>query len=164
MQKYDANSWEDYTSYTLKKKREEMLREQRATKKKNKERVLRQHNSSVKGIAKKYANDMQKNPSELEKRMKDFLDNKGVVYDFQRVFNIKDKKGKIKKFFIADFYIPSCNLIIETDGKFHEDQSDYDEIRTQLIQHFYPNVKVLRWRWHDFESLNKMRSLISILR
>lgn len=160
----NASYWEDYVAYVRKKKREAELKEKMAVKKKDKERLLKQHNSSISGISKKYSTDMQENPSELEKRMKDFLDNKGITYDFQRVFNIKDSKGVIKKFFIADFYIPSKNLVIETDGKFHEDQADYDEIRTQILQHYYPNIKVLRWRWYDFQSLRKLKELTAILK
>lgn len=132
-------------------------------KKKEKERLLRQHNSSMTGIAKRHAVDMRSNPSELEKKMLLFLDNRGVIYDFQRVFNIKDREGRITKFFIVDFFIPKKNLIIETDGKFHDEQIYYDEIRTQLLQHSYPGIKVLRWRWQDFQSLRKLKELASLL-
>ncbi|RMF68366.1 MAG: endonuclease domain-containing protein [Cyanobacteria bacterium J069] len=33
--------------------------------------------------------------------------------------------------FIADFYCPSCKLVIELDGETHAHQADYDTARTQ---------------------------------
>lgn len=159
MIKYDANYWEYCNERAVKKRKKEESRRKKIAKKKEKERRIIKHNSSVNNTAIGFANSMKENPSELEKRMKDFLDNKGIIYDFQKVFTITDKTGKIKQFFIVDFYIPSKNLVIETDGKFHEKQEDYDEIRTQILQHFYPNIKVIRWRWHDFESLKKLKEL-----
>ena len=160
----NANHWEDYVAYISKIRREKEAKEKRIVKKKEKERAIDRHNSSVKSISKQYATEMQNCPSELEIRMKQFLDNQGITYDFQRVFNIKDRDGRIKKFFIADFYVPSRNLVIETDGKFHDEQSDYDEIRTQILQHFYPNIRVIRWRWYDFQSLKKLKELTALLK
>jgi very-short-patch-repair endonuclease len=133
-------------------------------KKKEKWRLLKQHNSSMSSIAKRHAASMRNNPSELEKKMLLFLNNRGVIYDFQRVFNIKYREGKIIRFFIVDFYIPKKNLVIETDGKFHGGQVYYDEIRTQLLQFSYPNIKVIRWRWQDFQSIKKLKELAAMLK
>jgi len=45
--------------------------------------------------------------------------------------------------FIADFYCNQINLVVEVDGGIHEQQKDYDELRTKIInQH---GVKVIRF-------------------
>jgi len=136
---------------------------EKENKKEERMRWIKEYNSSISETAEEYAKDMQKNPSELESRMKQLLDSKNIVYDFQRVFNIKYKNGRIRAFYIADFYVPSSNLIIETDGKFHDKQVEYDDMRTKNIQHSYPNIKVLRWRWNDFRSIRKLKKLNSML-
>lgn len=161
MKKFDANSWEDKEVYIAKKKREENLKVIRGKKKRDRENKLRNHNFTIKGMANHYTEKMVTQPSELEKRMQQFLDNQNVAYDFQRIFYIKAKNGYIKNFYIADFYIPSKDLIIETDGAFHDMQIIEDDLRTKNIQKHYPNIKVVRWRWHDFESYVKMKDLIS---
>ena len=66
------------------------------------------------------ADKMRNNPSWLEKIMIQFLDDRHVKYHSQRVFYIRDNKDKIKYYYIVDFYIPDKNLIVEVDGKFHE--------------------------------------------
>lgn len=161
MKKFDANSWEDREVYIAKKKREENRKVTEVKGKKDREKKLKEHNFTIKGIANHYTEEMTAQPSELEKKMQQFLDNQDIVYDFQRIFYIKGKSGYIKKFYIADFYIPSKSLIIETDGAFHDMQLKEDDLRTKNIQKHYPNIKVIRWRWHDFESYVKMKDLIS---
>ena len=52
---------------------------------------------------------------------------------FLRQFPIKFEIFGQKRFFIADFYCFECKLVVELDGKIHERQKDYDEMRTQLI-------------------------------
>ena len=49
-----------------------------------------------------------------------------------------------EKFFIADFYCRKLKLIIEIDGGIHEQQADYDQIRSELlaIQH---DLRVIRF-------------------
>ena len=162
MKTLDANSWEDYCNYIAKKTaRVKHLEKTRVTKK-EKEKKLKDKNSTTKGIAKYYVNKIRKTPSVLEKRMQEFLDSYGIVYEFQKPLYIKEKRI-IKKFYIADFYIPAINLIIETDGKFHDNQVKEDIKRTKDIQRQYPNMKILRWKWHDFDSLQKMKRLIDII-
>jgi hypothetical protein len=59
------------------------------------------------GLSKMNARNMRKEPSELEKKMVSFLGNHHIYYEFQKPFYIKNEKGYIKKFYIADFFIPS---------------------------------------------------------
>lgn len=156
----DANYWE--CSETSSRPRKSIVSKATVSKK-TKKKNIEAYNKVMRSYAVDNADDLRENPSELEKRMIDFLDYHSIIYDFQRIFYIKDKNGKVKRFYIADFYIPSKNLIIETDGAFHDKQVKQDEIRTKSIQHHYPNIKVIRWRWRDFQSIRKIKELKDIL-
>jgi len=46
--------------------------------------------------------------------------------------------------FIADFYCPEHRLIIELDGAIHNQQTDYDQARTEKLQQL--GYRVLRFR------------------
>lgn len=134
-------------------------REEKGKKKKQEQCILK-HNAEIRKYAKECAEDMITNPSFLELKMIEFLDSHSIKYQFQKIFYIEGKHKKITHFYIADFYIPSKNLILETDGKFHDDQIEQDELRTQNIIKHYPNIKVIRWKFHDFNSVVKMRELL----
>jgi very-short-patch-repair endonuclease len=44
--------------------------------------------------------------------------------------------------YIADFYSDELKLVIELDGKIHENQIEYDKLRTEIIEKYW--VKILR--------------------
>lgn len=79
------------------------------------------NNTKMKQIAEKYAAKGRDNPSPLERMMIEFLKSHYIKYEFQKPCCIYSN-GVIIQFFIVDFYIPSRRLIIETDGKYHEEQ------------------------------------------
>ena len=155
---YNANYWEMYHQTPQKK--------QSSSRKKEKKKIsaakVQQHNAEKVEVANCFAEEMKDSPSALEKRMQQLLDSWGVDYQFQKVFYIKKKNGKIRKFYIADFFIPSKSLIIETDGAFHQKQIEEDKLRTKDIQKAYPNINVIRWMWHDFDSYIKLKKLYSL--
>ena len=62
-----------------------------------------------------------------------------------------------KKFFIADFYCAELGLIIEIDGGIHEQQVDYDRIRTEIIEAQH-EFKVIRIK--NEEVLNNIHKVI----
>ena len=155
MQKYDASSWEIYYG---------RIPSRRRMKKDKKKARVDAFNSNIVGNARKNAKSMRKEPSVLEQKMKLFLDTHGIYYEFQKVLFIKDEKGYVKRYYIADFFIPKKCLIIETDGKFHDNQVELDEERTKDIMHYYGDYQIIRWRWHDFQSINKIRNLLAILK
>ena len=63
--------------------------------------------------------------------------------------------GKTKAF-IADFYCSQAKLIIEIDGNVHTRQSDYDSLRTMLL-----NQKGLRLiRFTNSEVTNDMKTVL----
>ena len=118
------------------------------------------HNREVMASAEYRASQMDTWPSPLEERMKEFLDNNGVYYESQKIFYIYADDGWIVKYYIADFFILHANIIIEVDGKFHDDHRQHDKMRTKEIQEQYPEIEVLRYKWKDLDDLDKMDDLL----
>ena len=124
---------------------------------------VKDHNKEIIYKAIYRANDMRTYPSKLEERMMEILDNHGIWYESQKIFYIYDTDGWIIRYYIADFYIPDKHLIIEVDGKFHDEHKQHDKERTRIIQKNYPDVEVLRYKWGDLSDLNKMSELLERL-
>ena len=118
------------------------------------------HNREVMASAEYRANQMNIWPSPLEEKMKTFLNSYNVEYESQRIFYIYADDGWIIRYYIADFYIPQKRIIIEVDGKFHEDHQQHDKMRTKEIQKQYPGTEVLRYRWKDLSDGYKMNDLL----
>lgn len=72
-------------------------------------------------------------PSWLERQMIEFLNNQKIKFEFQKIFYIRSSGGFIKQYYIADFYIPKKHIILEVDGKFHNEQVKLDSFRTWNI-------------------------------
>ena len=121
------------------------------------------HNREVRANAEYRANQMDTWPSPLEERMKEFLDENYIEYESQKIFYIYADDGWIIRYYIADFFIPSKNIIIEVDGKFHDDHKQHDKMRTREIQEQYPGVEVLRYKWKDLSDKEKMNNLLNRL-
>jgi very-short-patch-repair endonuclease len=107
---------------------------------------LSKHNREMMASAQLRADEMIIWPSPLEERMESFLDKHGIEYESQKIFYIYADDGWIIRYYIADFYVPDKNIIIEVDGKFHADHKQHDKMRTREIQEQYPGVEVLRYR------------------
>jgi very-short-patch-repair endonuclease len=45
--------------------------------------------------------------------------------------------------FILDFYCPTCKLVVEVDGKIHEQQTEYDQARIDYLQAY--GYRILRF-------------------
>jgi hypothetical protein len=123
---------------------------------------VQSHNQEVMASAEYRAGEMNTWPSPLEERMKDLLDSNDIFYESQKIFYIYADDGWIIRYYIADFYVPDANLIIEVDGKFHDDRKQYDKNRTKEIQENYPGIEVLRWRHKDFSNWSKIEQLLSM--
>ena len=119
-----------------------------------------EHNKEVRRKAEYRASDMRMWPSPLEERMKEFLDNHSIPYEDQKIFYIYADDGWIIRYYIADFYIPEKDIIIEVDGKFHDEHKQHDKMRTKTIQEHYPYVEVLRFTWKDLSNEDKMNELL----
>jgi very-short-patch-repair endonuclease len=64
-------------------------------------------------------------------------------HSFTFLYNNKER------FFIADFYCAKKKLVVEIDGKIHEKQKDYDELREYIIQSL--GYKVIRFTNEDIQ-------------
>jgi very-short-patch-repair endonuclease len=76
---------------------------------------------------------------------KNQTDSEEVIWELVRNRQIKGQKflrqhpilfeydGK-KRFFVADFYCAKKKLIVEIDGKIHEQQADHDRFRDYLVE------------------------------
>ena len=91
-------------------------------------------------IAERYKHILEVNATYAEKLLKTFLTGK-IDFEFQKIIYTDNKH-----FFIADFYIPSKNLIIELDGEYHNDakQQDKDIWRTNILNSL--GYKVIRFK------------------
>lgn len=118
------------------------------------------HNQEMRASAKFKAEEMKAWPSPLEERMQQFLDDNWVFYQFQKIFYITADNGYILRYYIADFYIPEKKIIIEVDGKFHDNQRQHDRDRTRAIQKQYPGIEVIRFTFEDLRNDDKLRDLL----
>ena len=71
--------------------------------------------------AERYKHILEVNATYAEKLFKTFLTGK-IDFEFQKIIYTDNKH-----FFIADFYIPSQNLIIELDGEYHDNIKQQDK-------------------------------------
>ena len=86
------------------------------------------------------AEELQKNPTEAERRLWQFLSDK----------KIGDKKFRRQHAigpYIVDFVCVSANLVIELDGESHAETIEYDAQRTAYLQS--QNYRVLRFSNHE---------------
>ena len=114
--------------------------------------------------AEKRAEEMRKDPSPLEKRMQDFLKRQSSTFEFQKPIYITTTAGEINRYYIADFYLPDKNIIIETDGNFHNSQKVYDMERTLNIQLQMPDTTLVRWTSRDFKKQESIKNLVELIK
>ena len=76
---------------------------------------------SKENTAERYKHILEVNATYAERLLKTFLTGK-IDFEFQKIIYTDNKH-----FFIADFYIPSKNLIIELDGEYHNDVKQQDK-------------------------------------
>ena len=86
-----------------------------------------------------YKHILEVNATYAERLLRIFLAGK-IDFEFQKIIYTDNKH-----FFIADFYIPSKNLIIELDGGYHEtlEQKQKDAWRTGMLNSM--GYKVIRF-------------------
>ena len=112
---------------------------------------------SVKQIALVVSRDLRKNQTTAEivfwEKVKD---KKFLGYKFLRQHPLFYEYYDKKKFFIADFYCRDLKLVVEIDGGIHEQQADYDKIRTEILE-TQKSYKVIRYNNSEVvENINKV--------
>jgi very-short-patch-repair endonuclease len=65
-----------------------------------------------------------------------------------------DRKNYMHHFFIADFYCHEHKIVIELDGKIHEQQKEYDAFREEIIRTL--NLRVFRIKNEDLSDINNV--------
>ena len=95
---------------------------------------------SKENTAEYYKHILEINATYAERVLYSFLTGK-INFEFQKIIYTDNKH-----FFIADFYIPSKNLIIELDGEYHDDakQQNKDIWRTKVLKSL--GYRVIRFK------------------
>ena len=78
-------------------------------------------------IKKVFARELRKNATPEENIVWTVLRNRGYK-------NLKFRRQHVIEGFVVDFYCNEYNLAIEIDGKIHEKQEYYDNLRQLLIE------------------------------
>ena len=104
-----------------------------------------------------YKHILEVNATYAERLLKTFLTGK-IDFEFQKIIYTDNKH-----FFIADFYIPSKNLIIELDGEYHDDakQQEKDIWRTKILKSL--GYKVIRFKNKQIIESNNLFWVLNII-
>ncbi|MFH1942165.1 MAG: endonuclease domain-containing protein, partial [bacterium] len=68
---------------------------------------------------------------------------------FFRQYPIRFEMDGRRRFFVADFYCHEMKLVVEIDGKIHQRQKEYDQLRTYLIDAL--GMKIIRIKNEEIE-------------
>ena len=114
----------------------------------------------MKILAKNVARELRKNQTESEGIFWEVVRNRKLFgKKFLRQHPVQLKFMGKKRFFVGDFYCAEKKIIIEIDGKIHENQVEYDNLRDHLIKEM--GIRVIRIKNED---LIDIPSLIEKLR
>jgi very-short-patch-repair endonuclease len=113
-------------------------------------------NKAIIQAVKELCRDLRKRSTRGEQVFWNEVRNREILgKKFLRQYLIFFKYMNQKKFFIADFYCYECRLVVEIDGKSHEYQKEYDELRTYIINNL--GIRVLRFKNEEIETdINKV--------
>ena len=112
---------------------------------------------SKENTAERYKHILEVNATYAERLLKAFLTGK-IDFEFQKIIYTDNKH-----FFIADFYIPSKNLIIELDGEYHDDakQQEKDIWRTKILKSL--GYRVIRFKNKQITESNDLFWVLNII-
>ena len=114
---------------------------------------------SKENIAEHYKHILEVNATYAERVLYSFLTGK-IDFEFQKIIYTDNKKH----FFIADFYIPSKNLIIELDGEYHDNakQQNKDIWRTKVLKSL--GYRVIRFKNKQIVESNNLFWVLNIIK
>jgi very-short-patch-repair endonuclease len=99
---------------------------------------------------KQLARNLRKQQTPSEKLFWEYVRNRKLNgKKFLRQHPISFVLNGKRRLFIADFYCAEHQLIIELDGRIHENQKEYDEMREWIINEL--GYKILRFKNSDIE-------------
>lgn len=87
--------------------------------------------------AKKFSNQLRKQPPPSELAVKRLLSDNGIPFIFQHSI------VALRKLYILDFYIPQLKLAIEVDGSTHDNTKEYDWTRDRAMKEQH---NIVTWR------------------
>jgi len=88
----------------------------------------------LKDLIKVSARDLRNNQTEAEKILWSRLRKRAVSgLRFLRQYPIIFEYDSCERFFVADFYCHEKKIVVEVDGKIHDQQKDYDELRDFIM-------------------------------
>lgn len=101
--------------------------------------------------------DLRKRQTSAEQIFWEKVKNKQFLgYKFLRQHPIFYEYYDKEKFFIADFYCRDLKLVVEIDGGVHEEQKDYDKIRTEILEAQH-DLNVIRYENEEVtQGINKV--------
>ena len=113
---------------------------------------------SKENTAERYKHILEVNATYAERLLKIFLTGK-IDFEFQKIIYTDNKH-----FFIADFYIPSKNLIIELDGEYHDNakQQEKDIWRTKILKSL--GYRVIRFKNRQITESKDLFWVLNIIR
>jgi very-short-patch-repair endonuclease len=114
------------------------------------------------GNVKTTVRQLRKNQTESEATVWSLVRNRQINgRKFFRQYPIQFEYNNEKRFFVADFYCAEIKLVLEIDGKIHEQQREYDEMRTYIINQL--GIKVIRFSneevKHTDEFIERLKKL-----
>lgn len=112
---------------------------------------------SIGDVIEGYKNQNENRNNICEEKMKSILSDMGIDYEYQKVFCID------KKFYIADFYIPSNNVILEVDGASHDDMKGLIRDRERDNAFARHGVLTVRFRTYEVVEIIKVKHVLSKL-
>ena len=106
-----------------------------------------------------YKHILEVNATYAERLLKTFLAGK-IDFEFQKIIYTDNKRH----FFIADFYIPSKNLIVELDGEYHDNikQREKDNWRTQILKSL--GYEIIRFKNKQIIESNDLFWVLNIIK
>lgn len=85
----------------------------------------------IKAQAELYKEELIQNKTQAEEIFESLLESKYINFDFQKIFYYDKNKGL--SFFIVDFYLKDYGIVVEIDGKHHEDRIREDAERDEIL-------------------------------
>jgi very-short-patch-repair endonuclease len=115
--------------------------------------------------AKLYARELRKDLTPAEAMFWDIVKKKQVYgKKFLRQFPIAYERNGRTHFFIADFYCAEAKLVVEIDGTVHDNQQEYDALRTEVLN--FNGLSVLRFTNDEIKNsayvVNELDKLINV--
>jgi very-short-patch-repair endonuclease len=106
-------------------------------------------------LAIKAARILRKRMTPSERRVYALVRNRKFMgLKFLRQHPIKVELDGKWRFFVADFYLAEKKLVLEIDGAVHDNQQEYDTLRTWIISQL--GMRVIRIKNEDTETLAKL--------